>query len=296
MVKTRNWYKDKRVLVTGGAGFIGSHLVHKLVKLGSTVSVLDNLSTGSLDNVKELRDEIIFIRGDVTHLQTCIEAARNVDVIFHLAAFISVPLSVKDPDACHKVNVVGTHNICYAAEKNHVHSLIFSSSSAVYGQRNSLCYEDDSLSPQSPYAVSKREGELLCKQLSLRSSISAASLRYFNVYGPRQNPEGHYAAVVAKFMNNLKHGKPIVMYGDGHQTRDFIHVSKVVEANLKVGARPKINGEVFNVATGRSVDLHELLHNLERETGLTHVAVEYQPAREGDIVHSSASCEKLTQL
>ena len=174
---------------------------------------------------------------------------------------------------------------------NSVSTFIFSSSAAVYGNKTSRCNERDIPKPQSPYATSKLEGERLCKEYALAYKMNTASLRYFNVYGNRQNPHGAYAGVVAKFTYNLLHEQPIVIYGDGTQRRDFIHVSEVTNANLLIGTKKALHGEVCNIATGRSITLLELLNQLEEETNKKHVGLQFEPARPGDIVSSSANCK-----
>lgn len=290
------FYQGKHVLVTGGAGFIGSHLTEKLVKLGAHVTVLDNFSTGKLANLKPIITRINLMYADITSQYSCQKATAGKDVVFHLAAFISVPLSIKNPAICSAINTNGTQNILEGCKQNNVPSLVFSSSSAVYGNKETPCNEQDTPNPQTPYASTKLEGEKLCKQYAQECNMNTVCLRYFNVYGERQNPNGEYAAVVAKFKDCLCNKKPITIFGDGKQTRDFIHVSKVVETNLKMGMQKNNVGEVFNVATGTSINLIQLIKQLENELKLKPADILYEPTRSGDIMHSQANCKKLLEL
>ncbi len=296
MKSVKEFYKDKRILITGGAGFIGSHIAEELIKNKAKVTVLDNFSTGNINNLKKTFPQINIIYGDIANSFTCFSATKNIDTVFHLAALASVKQSIQYPKICDEININGTKNLLEECRKNKVKTFIFSSSAAVYGNKNEQCNENDKLNPLSPYAKSKIEGEQLCKRYSDDYKINTACLRYFNVYGERQDPNGEYAAVVAKFMNNLKNNKPITIFGDGKQTRDFIHVSKVVQANLKIAMQDSLNGEKINIATGKSIDLLELLNNLEKETLNKRVDLLFKPARKGDILHSIANCTKYTKL
>jgi nucleoside-diphosphate-sugar epimerase len=290
------FYKNKHVLVTGGAGFIGSHITEKLLELGAHITVLDDLSTGSLQNLSPILHKIHLTVGDVSDYDTCKKATKHKDVIFHLAALVSVPESVKNPALCERINFVGTQNILETSNENKVKTLIYSSSSAVYGERDDNCNESDDTNPLSPYAEHKLNGEKLCKEFAVKQEMNTASLRYFNVYGERQSINGAYAAVVAKFKDSLKHKKPIEIYGDGKQTRDFVHVSKVVQANLILGTRPQLQGDVFNIGSGKSVSILELLKQLEKEEKSKAVDIIFKPARKGDIVTSKANCKKFEKL
>lgn len=295
MKHLQSFYGDKQVLVTGGAGFIGSHLTQALCSYGANVTVLDDLSTGSLENLGECEDKIRFLAGDITSFKDCLKATKNQDIVFHTAAFVSVPESVKYPARCEKVNVDGTGNILEACTFNQVSTFIFSSSAAVYGERQDTCYENDKVNPQSPYAKSKIKGEDLCKEFNRKYGIKTAILRYFNVYGPRQNPNGPSAGVVAKFRENIIKDLPVVVYGNGEQRRDFVPVLRVVEANVLVASLHP-NGEIFNIATGESVSLLTLISNLERETNKKCAKVLFEPARGGDIFSSHASCKKYDEI
>lgn len=291
MEHLQQFYHNKRILVTGGAGFIASHLVEKLVSLGAKVTVLDNFSTGKLVHLKSVAHAINLFYADVRSEYSCYKATNNQNLVFHFAAFVSVAESMQSPDLCYKINIDGTHNMLKACKKNNIASFIFSSSSAVYGDKNDICSENDALSPQSPYAVSKQEAEILCKQYAHQDGLNTTILRYFNVYGDRQNPQGSYAAVVARFKEQLLTGKPITIFGTGKQTRDFIHVSKIVEATLLMGMK-KSSGEVFNIGSGKSLNLFELIEQLEKELKVKKTDISFLPARQGDILHSRANCEK----
>jgi nucleoside-diphosphate-sugar epimerase len=292
----QQFYAGKRILVTGGAGFIGSHLVDKLVALGAHVTVLDNFTTGSLNNLKAVVHAISIMYADVRSTYSCLRATLNQDIVFHLAALISVPESIKNPDLCYAINVDGTKNILDACKKNAISTMIYSSSSAVYGTKNGICSETDEPCPQSPYAISKYRGEQLCKQFTRDHGMNTAILRYFNVYGERQNPKGPYAAVRSKFAQLLRTGQPLTIYGNGKQTRDFIHISPIIEANLAAGMCSTLYGEIFNVASGTSINLLDLITQLEKEVGNRHTSLIFQPTRPGDIEHSRAQTEKLQQF
>lgn len=295
MENLQNFYKNKNILVTGGAGFIGSHLCKELVKLEAKVTIIDNFSTGNLSNLKNILPQINIIYGDITNNFTCKKITKNKDIVFHLAAMTSVSQSVKNPDICYQINIQGTKNLLENCKKNKVSKFIFSSSASVYGNRTDKCKETDILNPQSPYAKSKVKGELLCKEYS-KYGIQTACLRYFNVYGDNQNPNGEYSAVVAKFKYNLKHNIPITIYGNGKQTRDFIHVNQVVLANLKIATQENLDTEIINIATGKSINLLELISLLEQENNTIRTSLKYKLERPGDILHSFADCKKFNKL
>ncbi len=291
-------YKNKKVLVTGGCGFIGSHLVKKLVTYGAKVTVLDDLSTGSLENISPWLSKITFIQGSVTDPLMCQQAVQGATHVFHLAACTSVAQSMKNPRQCHEVNVNGTFNILEASSAAHVTRFVFSSSAAVYGTTEGICSEDTLCRPVSPYGSSKLIGEQLCQQWRQSHGLEAISLRYFNVFGSRQNSCGQYAAVVATFIERMRTNQPITLYGDGLQTRDFIPVTQVVNANLLLGMTPPelIEQQVFNVATGSSITLLALIAHLKKSyPHYTHEPI-FLPARPGDIKHSTADCTRIKQL
>lgn len=292
MESLQNFYNGKRVLVTGGAGFIGSHLVEKLIALGARVTVLDNFSAGNLTNLKSVAHIITLLYADIRSPYSCIKATHGQDIVFHSAALTSVPESIKNPSLCYKINVEGTENLLIGCKKNNVKTFIFSSSSAVYGNKPEECIETDFPCPQSPYASSKYEAELLCQKYGTDQKINNAILRYFNVYGERQNPRGAYAAVVTRFKQQLLSGQPLTIFGDGTQTRDFIHVSNVVDANLILGMQSTHNGEIFNIGSGKSVNLFQLIEQLEQELNIAKTDITFLPSRQGDILNSTANCEK----
>ena len=290
-----DFYRNISVLVTGGAGFIGSHLTRELVQRGAQVTVLDDFSTGLAHNLAGLEDKISVINGSFTNPATCLKATKSKQIIFHLGAFISVPASVQDPRTCHDTNVNGTFNLLEAACINGVQGFVFSSSAAVYGPREELCCESMPCAPTSPYGTSKLIGELLCQQYSRNYGLRTVCLRYFNVFGERQNPDGAYAAVVAKFRHQMESNLPITIFGDGHQTRDFIPVADVVAANLLLGMQEAavMNGQPFNIASGRQINLLELVELLKKDFPNYATQPTLKPARAGDIRHSGADIKKF---
>ncbi len=291
-MELRNFFKNKSVLVTGGAGFIGSHIVEKLVELEARVTVFDNFSTGSLSNLKSVLPFISIVCADIRSAYSITRAARGKEIIFHEAAFISVPLSLEQPRLCYEVNVEGTRNVLEACRINSVKSFVFASSCAVYGNTQKANIEDDPINPLTPYAKSKADGEILCKEYSERYGFSASSLRYFNVYGDRQRADGEYAAVVAKFKRNLVSKEPITIFGTGKQTRDFVTVFDVVIANLKIAMFDDLKGDVFNIGSGKGINLLDLVDKLEQDLNVKRAGITFAPARADDIFYSCASCEK----
>jgi nucleoside-diphosphate-sugar epimerase len=287
-----------RVCVTGGAGFIGSHVVEQLVHLGAHVTVLDNLSTGSLENINVAKSSVRFIQGSVTDYQDCLQATHNAKIVFHLAALVSVQESVASPLLCHTQNVTGTATLLEACRENKVERFVFSSSSAVYGNLEGIATEDSPCKPLSPYGFSKLIGETVCKEYAQLHGLQTICLRYFNVYGPRQNPHGSYAAVVPKFQHQLAHNLPITIFGDGTQTRDFIRVEDVAKANLAVAllSKEQMQGTVFNIGTGKSITLLALIEKLKAQYPQSTSQIQFLPARSGDIVHSIADCRKYQQI
>ena len=228
------FYAGKKAVVTGGAGFIGSHIVEALVQQGAHVTVLDNLKTGTLDNLAAVKSNITFVEGTILDRELCITTLANAEYVFHLAAEISVPASMEDPYTCYQTNVMGTANLLEAARINNVQRFVFSSSCAVYGNQTEPCHELMACNPGSPYAASKMMGEQLCAQYSQFFNLPTICLRYFNVFGQRQNPFGPYAGVVAQFTKRMENNEPIIIFGDGNQSRDFVPVETVVAANLKL--------------------------------------------------------------
>jgi UDP-glucose 4-epimerase len=290
------------VLVTGGSGFIGSHLVQALLRSDAVVRVLDNLATGrraNLDEALELsgrRERCTFVEGDVTDRLAVREAMRGVDYVLHQAALPSVQRSVDDPFSSHVVNVEGTLNVLVAAREAGVRRLVYASSSSVYGDSPTLPKREDMPTyPLSPYAATKLAAEAYCRAFTRVYGLETVSLRYFNVFGPRQDPLSPYAAVVPRFIEALLQGRRPVIFGDGKQSRDFTYIENVVQANLLAMHAPGVGGEVFNIACGESVDLQTVLGLLAEFTGQP-LHPEHQPPRAGDVRHSLADISKARQL
>ena len=292
------FYKDKRVLVTGGCGFIGSHAAQMLVDLGAQVTNLDNLETGRIENISSFKDCVTLIQDTIVNREVCLRAVRDVEIVFHFAAFISVPKSTEEPYACHATNVDGIVHLLEASRLANKPRFVFSSSAATYGNTQEPCSELTPTDPQSPYAWSKLIGEQYCKQYAQMYGMKTISMRYFNVYGPRQNPHAAYAAAVAKFSYNMQHNENITFFGDGLQTRDFVPVSTVVETNLLLGMLPDeyLDGSVYNVATGKSINLFELFEMLKKEYPRYNQEIRFAPARPGDVKHAIADCKKIATL
>lgn len=283
----------KRALVTGGAGFIGSHLAEALVSGGVDVSVLDNLSTGSPTNLTSIKDRITFYEGDIRDRGLLEKAAENTDVIFHFAAMASVTQSVEDPVESAMINDIGTLYVLEAARKNHAKRVVLSSSCAVYGDDPQLPkVETMAPNPLSPYALQKLTGEGYAKLYHDLFQLDAVCLRYFNVYGPRQDPSSPYSGVISLFMNGVVSKEPPVIYGDGQQYRDFVFVKDVVAANLLASEADDVGGKIFNVATGNFVRIGELWEKICRLSG-SDIAPRYVPPRPGDIVESVGSIDRI---
>ena len=277
------------VLITGGAGFIGSHLAARL-QGGHAVRVLDDLSTGRRENLAGLRVELI--EGSITDRAAVSRAVRDVEVVFHLAAMVSVPESMQRPDACVERNVTGLLNVLTAATEAKVRRLCFSSSAAVYGERpESPKREDLAPDPRSPYAITKLDGEYYCRLWSATTPLETVSLRYFNVFGPRQDPKSAYAAAVPIFLRQALASEPLTIFGDGGQTRDFISVHDVVAANLFAATTPGMAG-VYNVGYGGEMTVLELAQRIIRATGSRSV-IQHAPTRAGDVRHSRADVTRL---
>jgi UDP-glucose 4-epimerase len=278
-------------LVTGGAGFIGSHLVAALLQRNDQVRVLDNFSTGKRSNIdlfgEAVRDGALqVIEGDVRDVETVRHALKGVDYVLHLAAVVSVPQSMVDPQLTHAVNVEGTLNVLNAARHFDVKRVVLSSSCSVYGDNDDLPLKETSLTkPMSPYAATKLMGEIYCQTYQRAYGLPTACLRYFNIYGPRQDPNGDYAAVIPKFVDRMKTGQAPTIFGDGEQTRDFVHVSDVVRANLLACWRDEAIGRVFNIGSGDGVSMLRLVDALNQIQG-RHIAPQFAPERLGDIRHS----------
>lgn len=279
-------------LVTGGAGFIGSHLVDALLREGHAVRVFDDLSTGDLANLAGVRDRVEFVKGDVVDLELVRRAARGVELVFHQAALASVPRSVADPVGTHTACATGTLNVLVAARETGARRLVYAASSSAYGNSDKDSkHEDDLPRPLSPYAVAKLTGEHYCRAFGEVYGFETVCLRYFNVFGPRQQPGGPYSAVVPLFMDVMLAGRCPVVYGDGTQSRDFTFVDNVIQANLLAATAPGVAGKVFNAACGGSVTLLDLISSINRLLG-TSIAPEFAPPRAGDVKHSRADISR----
>ena len=281
-----------RVLVTGGAGFIGSHLVDRLVLLGHEVRVLDNFSSGHRANLERVLGEVELVEGDIQSYERASRSVRDCETVFHLAALPSVPRSVQDPLTSHHANVTGTLNVLLAARDAGVRRVLYSSSSSVYGANTELP-KHESLTPLpiSPYAVSKLAGEGYCRAFGEVYGLEAVAIRLFNVFGPRQDPQSHYAAVIPRFIAALLAGRAPVVFGDGEQSRDFTFVENVVDAALLAVEADGVPGGVYNVACGASCTLNDLVDRLRQLTGADIQPI-HQPDRAGDIRHSLADISR----
>ena len=278
-------------LITGGAGFIGSHLAQELAGQGHRVRVLDNFTTGRRENLEEVSGAVEVLEGDIRDRETVRGAMAGVDFVLHHAALVSVTASVADPATTHDVTATGTLNVLLAAHRASVERVVVASSCAVYGDAERLPASEAQVPrPLSPYAAAKLAGEAYACALSGSSGLPAVCLRYFNVYGPRQDPGGDYAAVIARFTARMLAGQPPVIYGDGSQTRDFIYVQDVVRANLLACHADGAVGRVINVATGRSVSVLALAAALNRVLGTVLEPV-FAPPRPGDVLHSRAAVD-----
>jgi len=287
-----------RYLVTGGAGFIGSHLVERLVAAGQDVVILDDLSAGCRENFAAVRRRVSFIRGSVTDLSTCRRAVEGVDYVLHQAALTSVQRSVDAPLAAHEVNATGTLNILLAARDARVRRVVYAGSTSAYGNAATLPNAEDHVTrPLSPYAASKLAGEEYCSALHAAHGLETVVLRYFNIFGPRQDPNSQYAAVVPRFIAAALHGEPPTIYGDGGQTRDFVYVANVVHANLLATRAPaaRVAGQVFNVGCGQSVSVNDLWEQIRQLAGVP-VLPRYAEGRPGEVRNSLASIDKAREL
>lgn len=276
-------------LVTGGAGFIGSHLVEALIAQGNRVRVLDNFSTGRWENLAAVRDQVEVIEGDICVPQTVQSAMAGVEVVAHLAAVVSVQTSLEDPQKTFKVNVEGTFNVLEAARQAGVRCFLFASSAAVYGDHSDLPLREDlPPRPLSPYAASKVAGEALCRAYQAAYHLPTVVLRFFNVYGPRQDPNSPYSGVISIFVGRMREGLPPIIYGDGLQTRDFVYVDDVVRALLRAGEQDGTAGTIMNIARGEEtpiIQLTALLNHLLE----THLEPVFAPPRAGEVRRSAGN-------
>lgn len=285
--------ENKNILITGGGGFIGSNLVEELSK-NNNVSIIDNLSTGKRNNIQDFN--VNFIEGSITDLNTLKRICKDIDYVFHLAALASVPRSVKEPKIVNEVNITGTVNVLIAAKDLNVKKVVFASSSSVYGDTPTLPkIEAMKPNPLSPYAVSKLSGEYYCKVFYEVYGLPTTSLRFFNVYGPRQDPSSEYAAVIPKFIQLVSENRSPVIFGDGTQTRDFTYVKDVVNALILAAESSKADGEVINVAGGKRITINDLAHIIAKLMN-SDITPEYTDMRLGDIEHSLADITKGSEL
>jgi len=283
-------------LVTGGAGFIGSHIAEALAERGDDVRVLDALTTGHLKNLAEFQHRVTFIQGDVRDERVVAEAMQGVECVFHQAALASVPMSVERPLDSHAVCATGTVNVLYQAHRAGVRRVVYAASSSAYGDRpTSSKRETDLPQPLSPYAAAKLTGELYCEAFYHTYGLQTVGLRYFNIFGPRQDPKSPYSAVIPLFITRLLAGQRPLIYGDGHQSRDFCFVANVVHANLLAATAPNVAGRVINIANGRATSLLELIAHLNNLLG-TSVDPVHEPPRLGDVRDSMADISVARSL
>ena len=275
-------------LVTGGAGFIGSHIVRRLIADGHRVRVLDNLSTGNMDKLADVIDRVEFIEGDLRQEADCRAACAGVEMVFHEAALPSVPRSVEDPQTFHANNIDGTFQLFLAAKEAGCRRIIYAASSSAYGDQPTQPKRETMLpAPLSPYALNKLVGEYYARVFYESYGLETISLRYFNVFGPHQDPESQYAAAIPAFVSAILKGEQPLIYGDGEQTRDFTHIDNVVEANMLAAVAKTTRGQVINVACGQSVTINQVINTINKLLG-TDLKPRYTPPRAGDVMHSLA--------
>jgi nucleoside-diphosphate-sugar epimerase len=288
----------KKYLVTGGAGFIGSNIVKKLLESGEFVRLVDNFSTGRRENIEEFlsNKNFEFIEGDLTDLDVCKKVTKDIDFVLHQAAVPSVPRSIEDPIKSNNSNITATLNMLVSARDNGVKKFVYAASSSVYGDNPELPKKEDfPVRPISPYALTKYAGERYCQIFWNIYGLPTICLRYFNVFGPKQNPKSQYAAVIPNFITAfLKDEKPII-YGTGEQSRDFTFVENVVEANILAANCEEGNGEVINIACGGETSLNQLVDYLREITG-KDIKADYQKERQGDVLHSKADISKAGKI
>ena len=286
----------KRFLVTGGAGFIGSHIVEGLLQRGHSVRVLDNFSNGKIKNIKPFLERIEVLRGDIRSLPDCKKASKGMDSVLHQAALRSVPKSLLNPHDYNEVNIQGTLNMLEASLANKVKSFVFASSSSVYGDVRNFPEKEDFLpQPISPYALTKLSGEYYCRMFSLYYGLPTVSLRSFNVFGPRQSPDDEYAAVIPKFITLMLAGRRPPIFGTGRQSRDFTYVRNVADANIAASSRPALKGEVFNIAGGANFSIIELVRILNKILN-TALQPRFLDRRRGDVFKTRADLSRAKGL
>lgn len=285
--------KNKNILITGGLGFIGSHITNKLIT-NNNIIVIDNLSTGNINYLTNPNHEnLTVIKKELNSLDLC-ATLKDIDYVFHLAAMISVPKSVENPISCNLENVTCTINLLNACVENNIQKIIFSSSSAVYGENKNLPLKESELPlPSSPYAASKASCELYLKSFHESYGLNYTALRYFNVFGPKQDKNSQYAAVIPKFINSILENKQPIIYGDGEQTRDFVYVEDVAQANINA-AKSDFNG-IVNIASGKRISINQL-YSIVKKTLNSDINAKYLPKRMGDIKHSHADITNMKQI
>lgn len=284
-----------KYLVTGGAGFIGSHITEELIKRGEEVRVLDNFLTGKKENLAPFLADIDLIEGDIRDYSQCQEAVKGIDYVLHQAALPSVPRSVSDPITSNEINITGTLNMLFASKEEGIKSFVFASSSSVYGDDQRLPKkEGNEGSPLSPYALGKLTGEHYCRIFSQLYGFNTISLRYFNIFGPRQDPFSQYAAAIPNFVTKILNNEQPIIYGDGEQSRDFTFVSNVVEANLLASQAKNVSGEVFNIACGSRTTVNILVDEIKTVLG-KDIPSNFTDPRPGDVRHSHADISKAQE-
>lgn len=284
-------------LVTGGAGFIGSHIASTLTASGARVRVIDDLSTGHRENLEEIKGDLDFIHASVADETALVRALEDVELVFHEAAIPSVPRSVENPRDTHVACIDATFSLLLAARERKVRRLIYAASSSAYGDQPTLPKKEGMApDPLSPYAVAKLVGEYYCQVFTRVYGLETLSLRYFNVFGPRQDPGSQYSGVISRFIDSLIRGERPVIFGDGEQSRDFTYIENVVQANLRAAETEKGIGQVINIGNGQRTTLNELLTQLKGLTGRHEAEVDYRPTRSGDVRHSLADTQRAREL
>jgi len=288
---------DNRLcVVTGGAGFIGSHICDALLKRGNRVRVIDDFSTGRRANLQHLEGNVEIVEADISQREPIMTALEGASLVFHEAAIPSVPRSVLEPTQSHRANVDGTFNLLMAAHENRVRRVVYAASSSAYGETETLPKVESMLpQPLSPYAAGKLFGEYCCQVFTRVYGLETVALRYFNVFGPRQDPSSAYSGVISRFVTALLNGESPVIYGDGEQSRDFTFISNVVSANLKAAESPQANGQVINIGNGQRTTLNQLLGELQRILG-TKIEPTDESQRAGDVRHSLADISRAQTL
>jgi len=284
-------------LVTGGAGFIGSHIASALVASGARVRVIDDLSTGHRENLEDIVGDFDFIQASLTNETELSRALEDVELVFHEAAIPSVPRSVENPRETHTACVDATFSLLAMAREKNVRRVVYAASSSAYGDQPTLPKQEAMLpEPLSPYAVAKLVGEYYCQVFTRVYGLETVSLRYFNVFGPRQDPSSQYSGVISRFICALLSGERPVIYGDGEQSRDFTYIDNVVEANLRAAETEKGIGQIINIANGERITLNQLLDELKSLTVKSEITADYQAARSGDVRHSLADITRAREL